>query len=171
MPYAEYWIPPDIVLIHRGIPVYRVYREGDYDRPLDYWYTLNPDDTEGDNDAFDIREFPIDGLDPTQPATHPVILRRLIEYPEWLAEWLPDTDGPRDPLYRLQCPHCGADNPGFQVIAATFQTGPFLTTNGVRFEPYDTPATVTVRCGACHATCEAAALQLPDSAAEQGQPT
>ena len=86
MPYAQYWVPPDIVLVHRGIAVYRVYKDNDYDRVSEYWYALNPDDPESDNDAFDIRDFPVDGLDPTQPVHHPAILGRLITDSDWLQD-------------------------------------------------------------------------------------
>lgn len=159
MPYDQYWVPPDIAVVHRGSPVYHTYKNDEYDCINEYWYTLDPGATEDDGLVFDIREFPIDGLDPNDPADHPAILRRLLEDPAWLEDWLPEDVEPL--AYRLQCPHCGAENPGIQVVAATFRTGPFVTTGGVVFTPDDHPETVTVQCRACHATMDLSTLKAP----------
>ncbi|WP_020374221.1 hypothetical protein [Sulfobacillus thermosulfidooxidans] len=116
MPYATFWVPPDIVLIHHRIPVYHVYRADDVDDPLTYWYTLNPHATDADDDTiFDIRDFPVDDLDPTQPSNHPAILRALLDDPVWLNTWRSDADSPDRPIYRLRCPHCATENPGYEL--------------------------------------------------------
>ncbi|SMC08055.1 hypothetical protein SAMN00768000_3621 [Sulfobacillus thermosulfidooxidans DSM 9293] len=151
MPYATFWMPPAVVLVHRGIPVYHAYRADDYDDPLIYGYTLNPLATEYEAESvFDIRDFPVADYDPTDPRNHPAILRALLEDPVWFETWRPDSDSANQPLYQLRCPHCTAENPVFQVIAATFQHGPAITRHGALLTPDDTPETVTIRCLACH---------------------
>jgi len=125
VPYAQFWMPRRVVLVHHGVAVYRVYHEDDYDQPAEYWYTLNPDDTAGDDLDFDIRDFAVDGLDPANPSHHPAILRRLIDNPQWLATWQPDVaeSASEGPFYRTDCPRCGQEHPGLKVIAATFFMG------------------------------------------------
>ena len=105
------------------------------------------------------------GLDPPHPAPHPAILRRLIEDSVWLEDWRPDPEIPSGPIYRLCCPHCGTENPGFQVVAATFQTGPFITAGGVIFTPDDTPDTVTVQCRVCQTLVNLSDLREPEPTA------
>lgn len=162
MPYATFWVPPDVALVHHGIPVYHAYREDDYDDPLTYWYTLNPHSTD-DDDFFDIRDFPVDDCDPTDPRTHPAILRVLLDDPAWVQNWQPDSDSSNDPLYQLRCPRCQTEQLGFRVLAATFQQGPVVTRHGVLFTPDAIPDTVTIQCMTCQATFALSDLPREDT--------
>ena len=61
---------------------------------LTYFYSLDPHGSLYDEDpatVFDIRDFPSPDprLNPDEPQDHAELLRRLIDTPEWLAQWLP----------------------------------------------------------------------------------
>lgn len=162
MPYEEFWSPPPIALVHHGVTVYHTYRQDiATDIINSYWYTLDPRSTEDQGKQFDIRDFDVDGLNPLRDADHPAILRHLIEDSDWLNAWLPsDLD---DPPYRLNCPRCQTENPGFRVVACTFTAGPEFTVFGTHLTPNDIPATVRVQCNQCQATFDSAELRRPEA--------
>ncbi|NMP24907.1 hypothetical protein [Sulfobacillus harzensis] len=167
MPYEEFWTPPPVALVHHGVIVYHTYR---HDIATDiinsYWYTLDPHSTEDQGNQFDIRDFDVDGLNPLREADHPAILRRLIEDPDWLAEWRPcDVDAPP---YRSDCPKCQTNNPGFSVVACTFTAGPDFTVFGAHLTPDDIPVTVQVQCHHCQATFDSEELKRPETRGENG---
>lgn len=150
MPYEEFSVPAEVVLIHHGVAVFNVYRDDEIREPRSYSYTLDPDGGEYDDNTFDIRDFTIadDSIDPND---HPAILRHLIDTPEWLEEWTPE--GGLQPVpYRLTCPECGAKDANFAVTQCTFTAGPHVTAIGVTLTPDCEPATTTVQCSACQAS-------------------
>lgn len=162
MPYEEFWCPPPVALIHHDVVVYHTYRHDDAaDIINSYWYTLDSHSTEDHGKQFDIRNFDVDGLNPLSSVDHPAILRHLVEDADWLSEWLPsDLD---ELPYRLNCPQCQADNPGFRVVACTFAAGPDFTVFGVYLTPDDTPDTVRVQCNRCQATFDSQELERSET--------
>jgi hypothetical protein len=54
MPYM--YTEPNKVTERNGIAIYNVYKDGEYERPLLYWYTT--DVCENEKAAFDIRALP-----------------------------------------------------------------------------------------------------------------
>ena len=62
MPYRTEWEEPELFLEHKGVKVYRAYKDADAGRPLTYWYAIYPDEdtTQDEDDAplFDIRKCP-----------------------------------------------------------------------------------------------------------------
>lgn len=57
MPYD--WVNPDKFLKHRGISVYHTYKEDDYCKRCEYWYTTDINTTESNDDCvFDVRDLP-----------------------------------------------------------------------------------------------------------------
>ncbi len=57
MPYKEIYVQPKVFLTCKGIKVYRTYREGDYDYPMENWFTFDIDDGGNEEDShFDARE-------------------------------------------------------------------------------------------------------------------
>ena len=166
MPIQEFWSPPPIALVHHKVIVYHTYRyDNANDLLSDYWYTLDPYGDAYDGSHFDIRSYPMEGLNPQRGADHPAILRRLIDDPDWVDWW--NVPKHRDnPAYRFDCPQCHADNPGFRIIQCTFSAGPDFTIFGARLTPDDLPTTVLVQCRACQTTFDSVALQQPDAAME-----
>ena len=165
MPYAEYWTPPPIALVHQGVTVYHTYfHDNPNDLLSDYWYTLDPYSTEADGLYFDLREEKMDDLDVDNPDHRREMLRRLIDDPDFLAEWLPEDLEP--PPYRTDCPQCQAPNPGFTVLSCTFRTGAVeFSPFGVTLTPDTNPAIVEVQCNACHTVFHAPMLRHRPSTA------
>ena len=58
MPYIYKYMEPEIVWFCKEFNIYKTYDEDDYDKPYDYWFTLEPD-TCGQEGAyeFNIRDF------------------------------------------------------------------------------------------------------------------
>lgn len=57
MPYKEVRVPAELVLEHRGVRVYRVYRNDEVDQgPRTYWYGLSPYCSEQAGECFDVRD-------------------------------------------------------------------------------------------------------------------
>lgn len=164
MPYAEYWTPPPIALVHQGVTVYHTYHhDNPHDLLSDYWYTFDPYSAEEDGTYFDLRDEAMDDLDVDNPDHRREMLRRLIDDPDFLAEWLPEDLEP--PPYRTDCPQCQAPNPGFLVLSCTFRTGALaFSPLGVTLTPDLTPAMVDVQCKACHEVFGADLLRRPSSA-------
>ncbi len=159
MPHEEFWSPPAIALVHRGVVVYHTYRHDTVNEGTnDYWYTLDVASDEGTGTQFDIRDYPVEGLNPLNTSDHPAILRALVEDPEWLDAWLPDDVDVTFP-YGAGCPRCQADSPGFAVVACTFASGPDFTVFGVHLTPDDLPSTMQVQCRSCQATFDAEELR------------
>lgn len=48
------YIPPDEYVEHKGIIVYHTYVDGDYNNPMEYWFTT--DVNESQENEFDIRD-------------------------------------------------------------------------------------------------------------------
>ncbi len=40
MPYIHKWVDPDFYLEHKGVKVYRSYKDDDYDQQLDYHFQV-----------------------------------------------------------------------------------------------------------------------------------
>jgi len=58
MPYE--WTEPELLMVHRGVPVYRTYSGGPgNETPNDYWYTLQACASDNDEtEQFDVRTLP-----------------------------------------------------------------------------------------------------------------
>lgn len=80
MPYATVWMPPEIYISHRGIPIYYIYRNDDLDQgPLEYWYGWSVDSTTEDK-CFDIRDLLApEGADVATDTGRRTILRHAID--------------------------------------------------------------------------------------------
>lgn len=70
MPYA--WIEPQIFLEHGGITIYHSYNDDDWNRRLEYWYTV---DITGNTCDLDIRDLP----EYDKALEHEEVLRRAID--------------------------------------------------------------------------------------------
>ncbi len=53
MPYQTEWVDPEVFHVVNGTPVYHTYKDGDWNRRMSYWYTLDPT---SEDDDFDIRD-------------------------------------------------------------------------------------------------------------------
>ncbi len=59
MPYTNEFVEPEIFLTHHNIPVYRTYRNDDFeDGPRTFWYTLDVNRGTDSRCEFDVRELP-----------------------------------------------------------------------------------------------------------------
>lgn len=76
MPYKYVYVPPEVFLEHEGIIVYHCYKDGDFERILRYWYTLDPE--EEPNNEFDIRDL----SNYNEEQTHKEIIMKAIENKE-----------------------------------------------------------------------------------------
>lgn len=61
MPTISTYVAPEIVLTHNGVTIYHTYKNDEIEQgPSDYWFTLDPDDTEIDGETrFDVRELQV----------------------------------------------------------------------------------------------------------------
>lgn len=56
MPFKEVFVPAEVAFRYRGVKVYHVYKDNDFDQgSRDYWYGLSPECLEG-GDVFDVRD-------------------------------------------------------------------------------------------------------------------
>ena len=59
MPYSNRWINNPKFTTHKGITIYRIYKNDEVDCGMrDYWFGLAPDSSDEGMDSFDIRELP-----------------------------------------------------------------------------------------------------------------
>lgn len=165
MPWSEQCLLAQPVLTHNGLTVFHAYRDNEWHggETLRYSYALTPygETEDGDSAEFDIRDYSIpNGLDAHNPADHPAIIRAFLDDPAWVADQRARHQI-GSPVYRTDCPECGA-SASLRVIGCTFPaSGVPLTGWGINWtddlEP--SPSQVTVRCSACGATCALARLQ------------
>lgn len=59
MPWHEVYEPPELFLEHGDEKIYRAYKDGELNRPLTYWFAVDPDSEPVDEDEIDGREFDI----------------------------------------------------------------------------------------------------------------
>jgi len=82
MPYRTVQMSPEEILDHAGYRIVRVYKNDDYDQPLEYWMAVE-NEADGEYEEFDIRELPgyadIKLDDCVNPACRLERLRPLLE--------------------------------------------------------------------------------------------
>jgi hypothetical protein len=74
MPFV--WQDPEVVLIHCGVKIYRMYRNDDINNALLYHYSFG---TGQEDPQFDVRELPARGCDNRKEADHPKIIHMAID--------------------------------------------------------------------------------------------
>jgi hypothetical protein len=52
MPHKQVYVKPEKYLTHKGVTIYRAYKEGDADEPFIFWFTT---DVTEEKPNFDIR--------------------------------------------------------------------------------------------------------------------
>lgn len=57
MPYKSVYVEPEVFLVHKGVTVYHCYKNGDFEFPFTYWFSLEKAD---DGKMFNVRELPND---------------------------------------------------------------------------------------------------------------
>ena len=62
MPYTQEWVDPEVMVEHKGVKVYRTYKENEFENPNTFWFTLDCDVDSYDDDPheFDVRELQTD---------------------------------------------------------------------------------------------------------------
>jgi hypothetical protein len=90
------WIEPETLTVHRGVSVYRTYKNECADSRLTYWYTT---DLIGDEDfEFDVRELPVpEGV---EPENHALVIAHAID--QSLIELSDGTDIEPENRYRVR---------------------------------------------------------------------
>jgi hypothetical protein len=79
------WIEPEIFLEHKNVPIYRMYKDDDAERPLTYHFTTSAtcgQDDIPDGHAYDVRELAVPArglLGSRGPDADETIRRILIE--------------------------------------------------------------------------------------------
>lgn len=59
MPYESRWVKPEILLRHKGVTVYHVYKDDEIQSGVRFFhYTTNLDGSESDETTFDVRDIP-----------------------------------------------------------------------------------------------------------------
>lgn len=79
MPHGYY--QPEIYMIYNGVTVYRSYKDGNQNRPLEFWF--NTSLTEDEGTMFDVRDLPGGNQIPDSDVGHanhkPNVIRRAID--------------------------------------------------------------------------------------------
>lgn len=167
MPMRSLAVPPDVLCVHRGVPVFLTYRDDDPDEPRLFRYTLDPSRPERDQDiltlARTLGSYPADpedraehaaiacaaldaGLWPDAPPLHP-------DAPTWAA-WTAarDAAAAAGASFFPQCPACGGADLTV-TFGIFFATGMRLAADGFAFieaRQVDT-GDEAVTCGTCGA--------------------
>ena len=70
MPYTTEFVEPEILFTHRGLPVYKTYRNDEFgEGARNFWFTLDPLHGTDSGCEFDVRDLPT-----WQPPEHPPFL-------------------------------------------------------------------------------------------------
>lgn len=67
-PFHTDYVDPDVFLTHKGVTVFHVYKDDDYDNGArEYWFSTSPRAEEGQPGEFDVRELSTAVPDPPYP--------------------------------------------------------------------------------------------------------
>jgi len=95
------WQDPEVAFVHRGVPIYRTYKDDDINHPMIYWYSFFP---EYDAPTFDVRMLPYHNV----KGSYEEIIRVAIEKGDLP---IPETCKP-------ECPHENLRVDSYQVTDA-----------------------------------------------------
>lgn len=86
MPYKEVYVQPRVFLTCKGIKVYHTYKDGDYDYPMENWFTSDKDDGGNEYDShFDARE--LSTFDKSRPESMSGITKRHPKFKSLTKQW------------------------------------------------------------------------------------
>jgi len=163
MPVRCRAVPPDVLCVHRGVPVYSTYHDNNADEPYGFWYTLDPTGPDRDQDIRALAQ----ALGPACPpdrSDHAAIACAALDAGLWPGAPAPRPDAPtwaawtaaRDAAaaagasFFPQCPACGGTD--LTVTSGTFSAaGMPLSADGFAFADaaqVDT-SDEAVTCGTC----------------------